>query len=230
MYLALAAFVCLLMDFAAMRYSIDSEGIRISTLFQKQLLPWGSISEVTEIRGRPDANVMLGCGWTGMVRGYYNITGIGITDFYGGSLESGALIIKDEVRRVALTPDDRSAFLQAIREHGGPEPAIITADSLMSDEFDDRIDRDPGYKSLLRFNTFLIVALAAYLAAFFPGQGSIVLLFPGLATAMFAFMIGVAGRMYQLMPIMSYVMLFLSAMVTVVFIVVSLLIVTFGVG
>jgi len=112
------------------------------------------------------------------------------------------------------------------------QPAAVSYDEDLFEEISatiDRIDQDKGYKTLIKVNITLIIALIALLALFYPGSGTLplVLVFPGLAISMFVFILGIASRMYQMMPTMAYAMFILPIMVSLVFIIISILVISF---
>ncbi|MGE5380793.1 MAG: PH domain-containing protein [Methylocystaceae bacterium] len=237
MCLLLLLYVYALIALLTMKYWIDDKNLHIRWGIRHKVIPLKSINEIVDYQTNPNLGVMVGYSWPGHILGYYNVIGTGVVDFFGGDWKKGMAIIHTDVCSVALTPDDRNSFLNTISASSGVPVQTITEEQAVSVNHDDelfeetieRIDQDKGYKTLIKVNIGLIIAMIAFLAIFYPGSGVIplILVFPGLAISMFVFIMGISSRMYQIMPTMAYAMFILPIMVSLVFIIISILIISF---
>lgn len=237
MYFLLVMYVYTLLALLTTKYWLDDQAFHIRWGFRHKIIPLTAITDVIDYQGNPNLGVMVGYSWPGHIIGYYNIHGLGIAEFFGADWKDGMIIVKYDGGSVAITPTEKNVLLntlaaaanKTIQNINADDPSVIKQDDELFEETIDRIDQDKGYQALIKVNLGLIAVLIAFLAIFFPGSGavSMILVFPGLAISMFVFILAIASRMYQMMPTMAYAMFLLSMMVTLVFIIISILVVAF---
>lgn len=242
MYFLLVVYVYALLALLTVNYRLDEETLHVRWGFRHKKIPLNTITEVIDYQGNPNLGIMVGYSWPGHIIGYYNLIGFGMVDFFAADWKQGAVIIQSDNGCIALTPKDKNVFLNTVAAATDKTIQCISVDQAiianvnLNDEDDDelietvdRLDQDKGYKTLIKVNIALILALIAYLAIFYPGSDtiSLILVFPGLAISIFVFMLGIASRLYQMMPTMAYAMFILPIMVSLVFIIISILIVNY---
>jgi len=224
MYILLVVYLYVMLALLTMRYWLDEKGLHVRWGFKHKYVPFTDIKDIIYLKGNPNIGVLVGFSWPGYIVGYYTIKKLLWVYFLGGDWKKGAIIVSYPGGNLALCPREQRLFLDRLGALTGQQITEIDCSTLYSDDSADRIDQDRGYNALLKFNVVIIAVLTVLLAVCYPGSGapSILLLFPGLAVAIFTFMIGVASRMYQVMPTMSYLMFMLSIMVAIVFLIISI--------
>lgn len=223
MYILLVFYVYVMMALLTLRYWLDDKGLHVRWGFKHKYVQFTDIKDIIDLKGSPSIGVLVGFSWPGYIVGYYIIKNLRWAYFLAGDWKNGVVILSYPGGNLALSPCERELFLEHLATATGKPITELECSTLYPDDSGDRIEQDRGYNALLKFNMVAIFVLIAFLALGYPGSGapSILLLFPGLAVAVFTFMIGVASRMYQFMPMMAYLMFMLSIMVAIVFLIIS---------
>jgi len=222
-YLALVAYVYLIIGAFNMRYHVDDECLSIRWSLLKKKIYWSEFNEIVIVKGTANLFPFLSVQWSGYTVGLFNIKGLGPVRMCGTHMRDEFLYIKTTKGYFGLTPHDmRLADFLANKTHYGI--TIVDMDEIPNDVKGINYREDESYGHLLRINQIVLLLYILFIAIFYPMSEAapITILLLVLAIPLFLLTESNAARLIQFSEMGAYVMLVLGLLVTMLFFILSI--------
>ncbi len=227
-YAFLVGYVYVLLGAFSINYKVDKDALEIKWGLHKKRIPWSDFDEIIGVKGRLGFLPVLGISWPGYIFGVYTAQGIGTVRMCATNPKNGFICLKTKQGFFGITPRDKKC-LTDILDNTGKKLHIMDADQMTPEQKEQTIEGNQTFGQLYKLNILLIIILAVYLAMFFPASeaSSIVIILLVLAIAIFFFTTSNAKIMWRFSKPGAYVSLLTGSLVTGIFIILSIIEVSF---
>ncbi|MGE5398265.1 MAG: PH domain-containing protein [Chitinophagales bacterium] len=227
-YALLALYLYLLFGFLTLKYLADDNGFTVKWATKRYFIPWSDLDGVTKMTGGCNLVNILGVSWPGSIAGSYIVKGYGFARVFANNVEE-MLILSS--KNLSLGISISSGLEKYIAERSGQELKTIDVFDLSKEETGNVVSEDLPYMILYALNIISILALAMYLAIFFPGSGAnpMAVLLLSLEVALFSFNLATVTRLYHYMNLVAYLIWFIGLTINIVFFIMAFIAVGIGV-
>ena len=226
--------------FFNIKYVITDTALEITWGLFRKVIPWTSIKTIEKVEGMPKVWGVFGASWPGYYAGVFNITGMGVMSIFGTQLEDHLVVIRTEKGVFGITPVLGQCFLDIIQRKAHLVARITDLDENEESLLQPIPGEDNIYLALAGLNILCLLALVAYMVAFFPSAvlaaaalGTMpppreLILLPVIALAVFLISLSSAPKMYQNAPAGGYIMWGLGIIISLSFLTLSVYILGLG--
>ncbi|HEX3011939.1 MAG TPA: PH domain-containing protein [Syntrophomonadaceae bacterium] len=222
-YFFLFVYFYLLIGAFTLDYEVNNSGFTIKWGVRSIQIRWDQITEVIEVKGRPNLFSILGISWPGYIIGLYSAKGIGTVRMYATKPQEGFIYLKTETGFFGITPEN-SELSGILAEKAQKSIETIDVDSMDPAIKGKSLREDRFYNILYKLNLIFLILFAAYLIAFYPGSSAprFTILLLVLAVALFFFNISNASRLYNFSEQGGYILMGVGLAVTGTFFILAL--------